>query len=368
MNDVGPAWTGRVLLAGAVAVLFVSACGSSTDASTHAAVSGATVPLGPLPAPPSGPTPASDTATTTIRTDVAPTADPNSPLTPVVSPSSTPATATVAPLQGCARVTSTATIDGRVVNIESPETTSPAAVIVAVHGYKGTPEGLAHYSSLTTLADAGMAMVLYPAGAPLDLGFGWNSGATKFATTAADDVAVLSDIVDEALTLPCADPSRVYLVGESNGGGMVLRAACDTRLAGRLSGIVLVNPAIDAGVLSTCSPIVPTIPVLAVAGALDRVVGFDGSRKPFIAAESWFGSVASIVSGCAGSSPRVVSLHVIAHDGSGCASCATLYAIDDGGHTWPGAADAVNGAAIGSFPLTDVLGRAVTRAVNGCGA
>jgi polyhydroxybutyrate depolymerase len=86
--------------------------------------------------------------------------------------------------------------------------------------------------------DAGTAMVLYPAGAPLDLGFGWNSGATKFATTAADDVAVLSDIVDAALALPCADASRVYLVGASNGGGMVLRAACDARFAGRLSGIV----------------------------------------------------------------------------------------------------------------------------------
>jgi poly(3-hydroxybutyrate) depolymerase len=128
-----------------------------------------------------------------------------------------------------------------------------------------------------------------------------------------------------------------------------------------------VNPAIDQGVLATCSHIDPAIAVLAVAGVLDRVVGYDGSREPFIAAESWLGSVAPIVSGCAGSSSRVVSSHVTAHDGSGCASCATLYTIDDGGHTWPGAAEAVNGAAIGSFPLTDVLGQVVTRAVNGCG-
>ena len=48
-------------------------------------------------------------------------------------------------------------------------------------------------------------------------------------------------------------PARVVLAGESNGGGMVLRAACDPRLAPRLAGVVLVNAAVDEGVLDACA-------------------------------------------------------------------------------------------------------------------
>ena len=379
MAETCSLWTGRALIMGVSVALCVSACGSSnrpkaSAESAHSNASGVTVagvPLATGLVEPITTTTDPERAIVSVTPNVvAPTAAEATLPTAVASPTTTtPAPAPApAPQAECARGTTTMTVDGRAVYIETPASTSPAAVIVAVHGYKGTPQGLAQYSSLTSLADAGAAIVLYPAGEPLDLGFGWNSGATKFATHAPDDVAVLSDVVDASLALPCGDRSRVYLVGESNGGGMALRAGCDARFAGRLAGIVIVNAAVDKGVLSTCSHVARAVPVLAVAGLLDKVVGYDGSHRPFIATETWFKSVASVVAGCGGSTLRVVSAHVTAHDGSACTSCATLYTIDNGGHTWPGATQAVNGAAIGSFPLTDVLRDVVDHAVNACGA
>ena len=88
-------------------------------------------------------------------------------------------------------------------------------------------------------------------GAPLDLGYGWNSGAGRFASSRyADDVGFLLALIDELVATACVDPARVTLLGESNGGGMVVRAVCDERLTGRVRSGVLVNPAIDEGVMA----------------------------------------------------------------------------------------------------------------------
>lgn len=310
--------------------------------------------------------PATTTSTLGTTSVLVPAAPDVTASPPSAAPSSDPppTTATCASVRASTSVLS----DGRTTLVELPATNEPAAVVVALHGYKGTPQGLAHYSSLNALADSGNAFIIYPEGSALDLGFGWNSGAAKFATRTGDDVAVLLDSIAIALSLPCADPSRVVLVGESNGGGMALRSACDGRMSAVLRSIVLVNPAIDSGVMATCAHPDRSISVMAVAGHLDRVVPYDGSRPPFLAAEQWFDAIARNVSGCtAVSAPRLVSDQVAANDGSGCRECATLYSIADGGHTWPGAVDAVNGAAIGTFALTDAIAEIVTGRLNLCG-
>lgn len=289
------------------------------------------------------------------------------------SPTSTPASTTTAPptappLPLCEAQSGTIEIGGHPVLLARPTTTVPVPVFVALHGYKGTPEGLARYSQLDALAAAGQALVAYPAGTPLDLGFGWNSGAGRFATTSGDDVAVVASVVDELLRLPCADPSRVYLVGESNGGGMALRATCDPRFDGRLAGLVLVNPAIDEGVLDTCSGAVRPVPVIAVTGSLDKVVPVDGSRNPFVAVNGWYPRVSQVVSGCVlpPGEPSPVGDQVSVVVGGGCAVCSVLFMSADGGHTWPGASEGVNGAPPGSYALTARLSSLATGAALTC--
>ncbi|MEO6122663.1 MAG: hypothetical protein ABIR32_03065 [Ilumatobacteraceae bacterium] len=309
--------------------------------------------------------------TTAIDTTPLPT---NATVVPAPPPTAVSAPVeTVAPVETtlvgtrCGVGSTSIDVDGRAVLVRTPDSAGHAAVIIAVHGFKGTPEGLEYFSQLSLLTNA---IVAYPSGVPLDLGFGWNSGAGRFATSKADDVAVLSDVVDVVLGTPCADPARVYLVGESNGGGMVLRAACDQRFTGRLSGLVLVNAAVDAGVLSTCADRLSTAPisVVAVAGLQDRIIQYDGGREPFPPVETWFSTVSERVAGCSGLPEKApFSPTVEAITAPNCAACAVLYAISDGTHTWPGSFEGANGQIPGSFALTTTIAEVLDGTTTPCG-
>ena len=290
---------------------------------------------------------------------------------PLTEPPSTPFETTIVPAPSaplCGAASWTAQVADRAVLVRQPPTDAPAPIVIAIHGYKGTPEGLELYSELSSLDGAEAAIVAYPSGTPLDLGFGWNSGAARFATVDNDDVAIISQTVDRLAGLPCADPGRVYLVGESNGGGMALRAACDSRLTGRISGVVLVNAAVDDGVMATCSESGSSVSVLVAAGLLDRGVAYDGSRQPFLAAGAWFAAVAQTLSGCSSVLAEAQQVeHVAMIEAADCAKCAVLYAVDDGPHTWPGSFEGINGSTPGSFELTNLLGEIFAGRRDDCG-
>ena len=306
-------------------------------------------------------------AHSTVAGIASPTTVPPSTALATITPAATSTVA--APSKPCAANSTTITVDGRAVLVRVPASAGGAAVVIAVHGYKGTPEGLEHFSQLTDTGTATRAIVAYPSGSPLDLGFGWNSGAGRFATSTADDVGILSDLVATLVALPCANPAKVFIVGESNGGGLAVRAACDPRFAGRLAGVILANPAIDAGVLRTCATLAHAVPVLAVAGKLDKVVGYDGSRTPFLAAAVWFATLATSVARCGSGTPEhsAYSATVQVTTATGCSSCAALYLVADGPHTWPGSFAGENGAPPGTFPLTAIIGQVLRGTVGRCG-
>lgn len=339
----------KVLVLAAAVTLTLAACSSSTDEPAAIAETTLSTPATPttLSQPPPTTTVASeDTAGRDELDDVGGS---------TVAPTSTvPATVSTT---SCNPESTTWEITGHPVIVRIPDTSAPVPVIVALHGYKGTPEGLEYYSELDAAADAGEAIVAYPAGTPLDLGFGWNSGSTRFATETGDDVGLLVAVVDQLLTLPCADADNVTLAGESNGGGMTVRAACDPRMAPRLDLIALVNPAIDEGVLANCGAVESPTAVLAVAGRADPIVPFDGSREPFIAVDDWFPRVAQSVAGCTTTTvertEQTPMVEVVIP--SGCGTCAVLLAVADGEHTWPGSFEGSNGMHPGTVPFTDRL-------------
>ncbi len=254
-------------------------------------------------------------------------------------------------------------------NVLEPLTHVRTAIVIALHGFKESPDRLEHFSQLDDLRARGEAIIAFPAGIPLDLGFGWNSGARRFATQSADDVGFLSQVIDALLEFPCADPESVHLVGESNGGGMAVRAACDPRMAGRIAGLVLVNPAIDDAVLGTCdngSP--PPSELLAAVGSLDRVVPTDGSRRPFVAVDVWFPILSQVISSCSSVEATLNSFSssINVRRGLDCARCSRLFESTDGGHTWPGSPDGLNGAPPGSFSLTQAISELVTHPPADC--
>jgi len=231
-------------------------------------------------------------------------------------------------------------------------------LVLVLHGYKGTPQGIEYFSELTAAAENGETVVSYlSGGTALDLGFGWNSGSSRFATTSGDDVAYIAAALEQLVALPCVDPSNVSLLGESNGGGMAVRAVCDERLAGRVQRLVLVNAAIDDGVLSQCSDVDPPVEVLATAGLVDSVVPADGSREPFLAVEDWFLRIAIVVGGCDPVVPagERLSETVTSFAGQECGRCSTMLEVADGGHTWPGSFEGANGHAVGRLEFTAIL-------------
>ncbi len=246
--------------------------------------------------------------------------------------------------------------------MRTPATTAPVPLVVALHGYKGTPEGIEYYSELNAAAVSGEAVVAYlSGGTALDLGFGWNSGSSRFATSGVDDVAYISAALDQLGALPCVDPSNTSLVGESNGGGMAVRAVCDERMSSRVHRLVLVNAAIDEGVLSNCSAVEPSVEVLATAGLVDSVVPSDGSRDPFLAVDDWFPRVGEVVGGCDPTAWMIetVSATVRSFSSDGCGRCVTMLEVTDGGHTWPGSFEGSNDHPVGSLEFTTLLRRRI---------
>ena len=201
--------------------------------------------------------------------------------------------------------------------------------------------------------------MIYPEGTPTGVGgFGWNTGAGLFATTEADDVQALREMLDVVVATGCVDRARIVIAGESNGAAMDLVALCDERLRGTFTAAVLVIPAVDDGVLGHChaSEAAP-VGLSVVAGRLDQTVGYADGRPPFLPAEQWFQAVAGVLNGCPVQTPQPTPIDGLVDrlTMSGCAACTEMFAIADGTHTWPGSSRGTGGQTPGTFDLNDRL-------------
>ncbi|MEP1122914.1 MAG: prolyl oligopeptidase family serine peptidase [Ilumatobacter sp.] len=244
------------------------------------------------------------------------------------------------------------TASGRRVSFRADGLSGPAPTIVVLHGFTNTRVGIERVADLTESANVAGIAVAYPLGTPTPIGgFGWNSGARAFATTAGDDVAALADMLAVLEATGCVDRDRVVITGESNGGGMTLAALCDARLAGRFRSAVMVVPAVDDGVLDRCGTDVDTTATLvAVVGLLDELAVFEGGNGLLPQLE-WFERVA-MSRGCADVDVAVpVTGFVDRYRASGCDACTELIAVADGPHTWPGSTQSNGDLVPGTFDL-----------------
>jgi polyhydroxybutyrate depolymerase len=107
----------------------------------------------------------------------------------------------------------------------TPHTDRPVPLVVVLHGRNSTPAQELVRTGLTDLAADGSAVLAYPAG----IGLSWNATTGCCATAAkqhVNDVAFLQVLLTAIERHVPVDPSRIYLVGYSNGGRLALTAAC----------------------------------------------------------------------------------------------------------------------------------------------
>ena len=167
----------------------------------------------------------------------------------------------------------------------------------------------------------------------------WNASAACCAAGAAgpDDVGYLRSVLADVRRHAAVDPLRVYAFGESNGGFMAHRWACEP--GGELRAIASIAGAAPGPGIPPCAPAAP-VSVLEVHGDRDERVRYEGGwslRGRYPGAretiERW-----RALDGCApiGRSARDTRLLFFAPlrvDSFACPSAAVeLWTVEGGGH------------------------------------
>ncbi len=164
-----------------------------------------------------------------------------------------------------------------------PGISRPAALVILLHGAGGSgAQALERYGWRTAADREGFA-VLSPDALPALPGRAadfrtnprfWDdgSGAGRQIRGTVDDAGFLLAAVDAAAARLPVDRSRIFAAGHSSGSGMAQRLALDH--AGRIAAIGLVSGHTPPG-----GPPARPVPVLMLAGALDRVSPIEGGMR-----------------------------------------------------------------------------------------
>jgi polyhydroxybutyrate depolymerase len=217
-----------------------------------------------------------------------------------------------------------------IVRVPAHAAAARSPLVVALHGAGRSGQFMKRYSGLARIGDrAGFTAVFPDAMGPRRY---WNLDARS----APDDVGFVEELIERVATVACVDPSRVFAVGVSNGGGLAARVGCE--LSGRVTGIVVV--AGGFGSLPECRPDRP-VSVLEIHGSNDPVVPYRGDARDGRAGDvrAWLAGWARRDRCASTSRPRPMAPRSLRFDWRRCAPGTRLAHIQvlGGGHQWPGA-------------------------------
>ncbi len=223
-----------------------------------------------------------------------------------------------------------------------PETYDPeikTPLVISIHGFVQWPAHQQDMSGWNALADENGFLVVYPKGTGFPLR--WNIQPSEDNPSAEKkELQFFADLIDHLSDSNIIDPSRIYVNGMSNGGGMSDLLACEfsDRIAaiGGVAGAYVFPE-------ENCQPSRP-MPVIAFHGLEDEIVPYLGGTntrgKQFIlpAIEDWAAGWADLNSCDPSPKTSKVTDEITRSHYSSCAEDAEviLYTIADGGHTWPG--------------------------------
>jgi polyhydroxybutyrate depolymerase len=219
-------------------------------------------------------------------------------------------------------------------SVPSPPPTTPARLIVNLHGAGSDAQEQAIYSGLATKGPARGFVVVSPdaTGQPQQ----WNIvGQTK-----SDDVTFVHDLLTDVAKRACVDTTHVYATGISSGAAMSSLLACKDG-----ARFVTIAPVSGVAYLPFACAEGPPVNVIAFHGTKDFVLPYNGGSVFGGGGLSYPGAPQGMAGwadrdACAATPDKTaVSAHVTLEQWQGCAQGATveMYVIDGGGHTWPGA-------------------------------
>lgn len=166
----------------------------------------------------------------------------------------------------------------RPVTAQFPDDYDPAQsypLLIQLHGFgSNASQTGAFFDTADTAASRGV-ITLTPEG--LVNGDGrrfWNATemCCDWGNSGVDDVAYLTDLMDEAIEKYAVDPERIYFVGLSNGAFMSHRMACEK--SDRIQGIISFNGA-SFKEPDDCDPSDP-VELIHIHSTDDDTVPFDG--------------------------------------------------------------------------------------------
>ncbi len=188
--------------------------------------------------------------------------------------------------------TGTVSLDMRPFKLHVPPAYDPATktpLVVLLHGYQEIGAAAQEqYFKLTPESDRRGFLYAMPEGTVDSQGKKfWNAteACCDFYGKDVDDSAYLSQLIDTVKASYSVEPTRVYLVGHSNGGFMAYRMACEH--SAQITAIVSVAGAMNNDV-SACKPERP-VSVLQIHGTADESIAWAGGMNgsaPYPSAET----------------------------------------------------------------------------------
>ncbi len=214
---------------------------------------------------------------------------------------------------------------------------TPTPLVITIHGFAQWPTNQKNVSKWNPLADEYGFIVVYPSGTGFPKRWGAHGTANSLNPPLAD-VTFISDLIDKLESEYNIDPTRIYVNGLSNGGGMSYLLAC--QLSERIAAFGTVAGALLYP-LDKCRPTY-TVPMIAFHGDADPIVPYYGGPSgpfdmPFPVVPDWVAQYAA-QNGCTTTNPLPAPGEVTGVKYSGCNAGAEVhfYTIHGGGHSWPG--------------------------------
>jgi polyhydroxybutyrate depolymerase len=223
-------------------------------------------------------------------------------------------------------------------------------MLLVFHFAGGPARAMEESTGLSGLANRKRFVAVYPNAAPPH--HFWNISS---ASSRADDVQFVRDLLDNIGSQVCFDPARVYATGVSNGGGMAARVGCD--LGDRIAAVAPVAGGYST--LPACSrPLRASL--LEIHGTGDPVVPYTGRGPTHAGAVMAFVRNWAAANGCAVNptrSPQAAG--ALRFNWPGCRSGTHVahVRLPGFGHGWPGAPGPVFRGKDSSFPANRAIWR-----------